>query len=70
MLPGEATNTNCIVFRLTRPGLEPRTIYRTQGEHANHYATEARGGYRGGAPGARPPPSLKLEKIRFFCIKS
>ena len=47
MLPGEATNTNCIVFRLTRPGLEPRTIYRTQCEHANHYATDARGGYRG-----------------------
>ena len=25
---------------LTRPGLEP-TIYRTRGEHANHYATDA-----------------------------
>ena len=25
---------------LTRPGLEP-TIYRTQGEHANHYANDA-----------------------------
>jgi cytochrome c oxidase subunit IV len=32
---GEATNTNCIVFGLTRPGLEP-TIYQTRGEHANH----------------------------------
>ena len=25
---------------MTRPGLEP-TIYRTRGEHANHYATGA-----------------------------
>ena len=40
MLNGEATNTNCIVFGLTRPGLEP-TIYHTRGEHANHYATDA-----------------------------
>jgi hypothetical protein len=32
--------TNFIVFDLTRPGLEP-TIYRTRGEHANHYATDA-----------------------------
>ena len=39
MLNGEATNTNLIVFGLTRSGLEP-TIYRTQGEHANHYATD------------------------------
>jgi hypothetical protein len=31
---------NFIVFVLTRPGLEP-TIYRTRGEHANHYATDA-----------------------------
>jgi hypothetical protein len=37
---GEATNTNFIVFVLTRPGLEP-TIYRTRGKHANHYATDA-----------------------------
>jgi hypothetical protein len=29
-----------LVFGLTRPGLEP-TIYRTPGEHANHYATNA-----------------------------
>ena len=35
VLSGEATNTNFIVFGLTRPGLEP-TIYRTRGEHANH----------------------------------
>jgi len=28
MLSGEATNTNFIVFGLTRPGLEP-TIYHT-----------------------------------------
>jgi hypothetical protein len=40
VLSGEATNTNFIVFALTRPGLEP-TIYCTRGEHANHYATDA-----------------------------
>ena len=40
MLSGEATNTNFIVFDLTRPVFEP-TIYRTRGEHANHYATDA-----------------------------
>jgi hypothetical protein len=40
VLSGEATNTNFIVFGLTRPGLES-TIYRTRGEHANHYATDA-----------------------------
>jgi hypothetical protein len=40
MLSEEATNTNFIIFGLTRPGLEP-TIYRTRGEHANHYATDA-----------------------------
>ena len=40
MLSGEATNTNFIVFGLNRSVLEP-TIYHTQGEHANHYATEA-----------------------------
>jgi hypothetical protein len=28
------------VFGLTRPRLEP-TIYRTRGEHANYYATDA-----------------------------
>ena len=39
VLSGEATNTNFKVFGLTRPGLEP-TIYRTRGEHANHYATD------------------------------
>jgi hypothetical protein len=36
----EATNTNFIVFGLTRSGLKP-TIYRTQGENANHYTTDA-----------------------------
>jgi hypothetical protein len=36
VLSGEATNTNFIVFGLTRP-----TIYRTRGEHANQYATDA-----------------------------
>jgi hypothetical protein len=34
------SNTNFIFFYLTRPGLVP-TIYRTQGEPANHYATDA-----------------------------
>jgi hypothetical protein len=38
MLSGEATNTNFQV--LTRSGLES-TIYRTQGEHANHYIIDA-----------------------------
>ena len=37
---GEVPNTNFIVFGLQLPGLEP-TIYHTQGEHANHYATDA-----------------------------
>jgi hypothetical protein len=37
---GEATNTNCLVFNFTRLGLEP-TIYRTRGEHANHYTIVA-----------------------------
>ena len=37
---GEETNTNCIVFGLTRSWLEP-TIYRTWDEHAFHYATYA-----------------------------
>jgi hypothetical protein len=40
VLRGETTNTNFVVFGLTRPGLEP-TIYGTQDEHTNHYATEA-----------------------------
>jgi hypothetical protein len=40
LLNGDATNTNFIVFGLTRTGLE-LTIYRTQGEHANYYATDA-----------------------------
>jgi hypothetical protein len=35
MLRGEAANTNCIAFGLTRMGLE-RTIYHTRREHANH----------------------------------
>jgi hypothetical protein len=36
---GEATNTN-IMFGATRPWLES-TIYRTRGEHTNHYTTDA-----------------------------
>ena len=35
----EATNTNFIVFGLTRLGLEP-TFYCTWGEHANHYTND------------------------------
>ena len=40
MISGEATNTNNIVFGLTRSGLE-HTIYSTRGEHANLYTTDA-----------------------------
>jgi hypothetical protein len=40
VLSGETTNSNFIVFGLTKPRLEP-TIYHTPGEHANHYATGA-----------------------------
>jgi len=40
MLSGEAANTNFIIFGLTHSGLES-TIYRTRGEHANHYITNA-----------------------------
>jgi Leucine-rich repeat (LRR) protein len=40
LLSVEATNTNFVVFGLTRLGLEP-TIYRTRGEHTNHYTTDA-----------------------------
>ena len=39
MLSEETTNTNFIVFGLSRPGRKP-TIYRTRGEHANHYTTD------------------------------
>jgi hypothetical protein len=41
-LSGEATNTNFIVFVLTRSGLEP-TIFRTRREHANYYTTDVVG---------------------------
>ena len=37
LISGEATNINFIVFGLTRP----YSIYRTRGENANHYATDA-----------------------------
>jgi hypothetical protein len=40
VLSGEATNTNLIVFGLTRSVLK-LTIYRTRDEHANHYTTDA-----------------------------
>jgi hypothetical protein len=33
-------NTKCIVFGLTRPGIQP-LINHTRGEHANHYTTDA-----------------------------
>ena len=38
MQSGEATITNFIVFDLTQSGLES-TIYRTRGDHANHYTS-------------------------------
>jgi hypothetical protein len=41
MLNGEATNTNFIVFGLTYKSELEHTIYRTRGEHANHYTTDA-----------------------------
>jgi hypothetical protein len=41
MLNGEATNTNFIVFGLTYISELELTIYRTRGEHANHYTTDA-----------------------------
>jgi hypothetical protein len=39
-MSGEATDTNCIVFGLTRSGLE-HTIYHIRGEHAIHYTIDA-----------------------------
>ena len=39
VLSGEATHTNCIVFGLTRPSLEP-TIYHTRDDHTNQYTTD------------------------------
>jgi hypothetical protein len=39
MLREEATNTNYIVYGLTRFGLE-HTIYRIRGEHANQWTTD------------------------------
>jgi hypothetical protein len=39
-LAGKQQKTNFIVFGLTRCGLEPM-IYCTQGEHVNHYTTNA-----------------------------
>jgi hypothetical protein len=40
VVSGEVTNTNFIVFGLTRSGFEA-TIYHTRGEHANYYTTDA-----------------------------
>ena len=40
MLIEEATNTNFIVFGVSRSGLE-LTIYCTQGKHANYYTNDA-----------------------------
>ena len=42
MLSEEATNTNFIDFGFTPSGLKP-TIYRTRGEHGNHYTTDVVG---------------------------
>jgi len=39
-LAEKATNTNFLVFRLTRSGLK-LMIYRTRGEYAKHYITDA-----------------------------
>ena len=39
MLSEKATHTNCLVFGFPRLGLEP-TIYRTRGEHGNHYTSD------------------------------
>jgi hypothetical protein len=36
----DATSGSSNVFGLTKPGLK-QTIYRTRGEHGNHYATDA-----------------------------
>ena len=44
-LPEKQQISICIVFGMTRPGLEP-TIYHTRGEHSNHYATDAVGSIR------------------------
>jgi hypothetical protein len=40
VLSGEAASTNFIVLGLSRTGFEPM-IYHIQGEHANHYTTNA-----------------------------
>ena len=40
MVSREATNTNFIIFGLTRSGFEPM-IHRSWGENANHYTTHA-----------------------------
>jgi hypothetical protein len=39
-LQRKPTDTNIIVFGLTRPGLVP-TIYHTRGEHGSHYNIDA-----------------------------
>ena len=39
-LPEKQQISICIDFGMTRPVFEP-TIYRTRGEHTNHYATDA-----------------------------
>jgi len=42
MLSRDATNTNCLVFGLTRSGLE-LAISGTRGELTNHYTADAIG---------------------------
>jgi hypothetical protein len=38
-LAGETTYTNFLICVLIRPEFEP-TIYRTRGEHVNHYTSD------------------------------
>ena len=54
MLSGEATNTNFIVFGLTRWQWKPM-IYSTRDEHSNHYTTDGDGN-----PGSTAPETSTL----------
>ena len=40
MLSVESATYNVILYKLTRPSIEP-TFYHTGGEQANHYTTDA-----------------------------
>jgi len=61
VLSGEATNTNFIVFGLTRPALEP-AIYRTRDEHTNHYQARI----QAGAHPTRAPLKKKKKKVAWL----